>query len=183
MNGDELKEKLDVLAAMEMQYAVVYWPWITGGPFSLEDCKQSVELLNSMGEECQRHGLSLCWHNHDKEFISMEEGLPFDYLMQHTDKDLVKCEMDLYWVTKGGADPLSMLKKYQGRFAILHVKDMKPGAEQDFECPGNGIIDFSSIFEESTRQGIKHYMVEHDKVVDGMACLKSSGKYLKNLRF
>ncbi len=180
---DELKKKLDGLAELNLKYAVNYWPWLTGGPFKLEDCKKSVELLNNLGEACKKRGLSLCWHNHDKEFIAMEQELPFDYLMAHTDKNLVKCEMDIYWVAKGGADPLAMLQKYAGRIPILHVKDMAPGDAKDFECPGSGIIDFPSIFREANAQGIQHFMVERDNVPDGMACLKSSGAYLKNLKF
>lgn len=113
----------------------------------------------------------------------MEDGLPFHYLMNNTDADLVKCEMDIYWVKKGGADPLEILKQYAGRIPILHVKDMAPGEEQDFACPGSGIIDFPSLFAEAYRQGIKHFFVERDNVDDGLACLKSSGEYLKNLSF
>ena len=79
----------------------------------------------------------------------MDEGLPFDYIMNHTDPETVKCEMDVYWVKKGGADPLALLKKYPGRYAILHVKDMAPGTAGDFECPGSGIIDFPAIFREA----------------------------------
>ena len=113
----------------------------------------------------------------------MEEGLPFDYLMKHTDPGLVACEMDVYWVTKGGGDPLAMLDKYPGRIPILHIKDMAPGIEQDFECPGSGIIDFPAVFRMAHQQGIEHFYVERDNVADGMACLQSSGDYLRNLRF
>lgn len=113
----------------------------------------------------------------------MEEGLPFDYLMANTDENLVQCEMDIYWVKKGGGDPLDVLKQYAGRIPVLHVKDMAAGEEQDFACPGSGIIDFGPIFAEATRQGIQHYFVERDNVPDGMACLESSSEYLKNLRF
>lgn len=180
---DELNKKLDLLQKMNIQQAVTYWPWKVGAPFKLEDCKTSAEILNTMGEVCKSRGINFSWHNHNNEFIPMEQGLPFDYLMENTQKDLVKCEMDIYWVAKGGADPLSVLKKYAGRIPILHVKDMAPGEAKDFECPGSGIIDFPSIFREANAQGIKHFMVERDNVPDGMACLKSSGAYLKNLTF
>jgi len=182
-NMDEVKESLDKLNDLKMKYAVIYWPWFVGGPFKLEDCKRSADMLNKIGELTKKNGLKLCWHNHNKEFIEMEEGLPFDYLMNHTDKDLVKCEMDIYWVAKGGADPLEILKKYKGRIPILHVKDMANDEDQTFECPGSGIIDFPSIFDEARKQDIQHYFVERDKAVDGLACLKSSGEYLQNLRF
>lgn len=180
---EDLKKSMTLLKSLKVKYAVVYWPWYTGGPFTLEDCKKSAERLNYLGKVCKDNGLILCWHNHNKEFTPMEAGLPFDYLMTNTDKNLVFCELDLYWVKKGGADPLEVMKKYSGRFPVLHVKDMAPGDAQDFECPGSGIIDFPSLFKEADKQGIKHYFVERDNVPDGLACLKSSGEYLKNLTF
>ncbi len=182
-NMDEVKKSIEKVKALNVQYGVSYWPWKVGAPFKLEDCKTSVEILNKIGEVCNENDLEFCWHNHDNEFIEMEEGLPFDYLMKHTDKDLVKCEMDIYWVKKGGADPLNVLKKYHGRIPILHVKDMAPGEEQTFSCPGSGIIDFPSIFAEAANQNIQHYFVERDKVVDGMGCLASAADFLKNIEF
>lgn len=180
---DDLKNSMKLLKNLKVKYAVVYWPWYTGGPFSPEDCKKSATRLNYLGKVCADNGLILCWHNHNKEFLKMENVLPFDYLMNNTDNNLVFCELDLYWVKKGGADPLEVMKKYPGRFPVLHVKDMAPGEAQDFECPGSGIIDFPSLFREADLQGIKHYFVERDNVPDGLACLKSSGNYLKNLSF
>ena len=113
----------------------------------------------------------------------MEEGLPFDYLMNHTDPGSVNCEMDVYWVKKGGGDPLLLLRKYRGRYAILHLKDMAQGPDQDFACPGSGIIDFGLLLSEAEDQKIAHYMVERDNVVDCLACLRASGEYLGRLRF
>lgn len=180
---DEVKKSIDEILKLKVSYAISYWPWLVGAPFKLEDCKTSVGLLNKIGEECKKNGLQFCWHNHDNEFIEMEEGKPFDYLMKYTDSDLVKCEMDIYWVKKGGAEPLDILKKYNGRIPILHVKDMASGEEQTFACPGSGIIDFPAIFAEAAKQDIKHYFVERDKIEDGMACLKSAAAYLMGLRF
>ena len=168
---------------LKMKYLVCYWPWLGGGPFMLDDCKKSAEMLNELGSKAKVNGLQLLWHNHDKEFHKMEEGLPFDYLMENTDPDLVGCEMDIYWVKKGGGDPLKTLKKYKGRIPILHVKDMAPGEKQDFICPGSGIIDFGPIFKEANKQGIEHYIVERDNEPDGIGCLKSSGEFLRNIRF
>jgi sugar phosphate isomerase/epimerase len=180
---EELKKSFTLLKSLNVKYAVAYWPWYTGGPFTLEDCKKSAERLNYLGKICMENDIIFCWHNHNKEFTPMETGLPFDYLMDNTDKNLVFCELDLYWVKKGGGDPLAVMKKYPGRYPILHVKDMAHGSAMDFECPGSGIIDFPVLFKEAEKQGIKHYMVERDNVPDGLACLKSSGEYLKRITF
>lgn len=182
-NMDDVNKSLDNLNDLEVKYAVIYWPWMVGGPFTLEDCKISAELLNQIGEVCKKRGLQLCWHNHNKEFIAMEDGLPFDYMMKHTDKDLVKCEIDLYWVQKGGADPVALLKKYKNRYAILHVKDMAADSQQSFADVGSGVIDFPSIITEAYKQGIEHYFVEKDNAVNGLEALNQSAKYLKNLIF
>jgi sugar phosphate isomerase/epimerase len=182
-NLDEVNASLDTLNELELKYTVLYWPWLTGGPFRLEDCKITAEMLNWIGEECKKHDLILCWHNHDKEFISMEEGLPFDYLMNNTDKDLVKCEMDTYWVKKGGAEPLEILKKYKNRYPILHLKDMTGDDRKTFADVGSGIIDFPSIFLEAANQKIEHFFVEKDNAANGMETLKISAGYIKGLTF
>lgn len=179
----EPQKYFDQQNELKMKYIVCYWPWMSGGPFMYDDCKKSAEMLNALGEKAKANGLTLLWHNHDKEFHKMETGLPFDFIMQNTDPELVKCEMDIYWVKKGGGDPLGMLKKYAGRIPVLHVKDMAAGPDQDFICPGSGIIDFKPIFKEAQKQGIKHFIVERDNEPDGIGCLKSSGEFLRNIRF
>ncbi len=179
----EPQKLFDQQNELGMEYIVCYWPWLGGGPFMLDDCKKSADLLNEIGAKAKQSGLKFLWHNHDNEFHVMEDGIPFDYLMKNTDPKLVNCEMDIYWVKKGGGNPLAMLKKYKGRFPILHVKDMAAGPEQDFMCPGSGTIDFAPIFKEAKKQGIEHYIVERDNDPDGMGCLQSSAEFLKNLRF
>ena len=184
---DEMAENtqkyLDECSELNYKYMVVYWPWLHSGPFKLDDCKKSADLLNEIGSKAKKQGLQFLWHNHHKEFHKMEKGLPFDYLMEHTDPELVNCEMDIYWVKKGGEEPLKYLEKYAGRYPMLHVKDMASGSEQDFACPGSGIIDFTPIFREAKKQKIKHYIVERDNEPNEMECIESSAKFLKNIRF
>lgn len=180
---DELKKTISILTSLEIKIAVTYWPWYSGGPFRVDECRRSAERLNYLGALCKEMGMEFCWHNHDKEFIVMEEGLPFDYLMANTDSTLVKCELDIYWARKGGADAVSVMRQYSGRYNILHIKDMAPGSQMDFECPGSGIIDFREVFREADRQGIKHFMAERDNVPDGIACLKSAAEWFKEVRY
>lgn len=168
----------------ENKYLVCYWPWLDGADnISAGQCKKSAETLNKLGEMCKKAGLKFCWHNHDKEFLKdTGEGLPFDLLMKWTDPELVLVELDIYWAKKGGADSLGLLKKYPGRYSILHVKDMNNATEKDFACPGSGIIDFAPVFTEAMNQGIMHYIVERDGETDGINCLRGSSGYLRNLK-
>ncbi len=179
----EAREKLQKLKDKNLAYAVAYWPWHVSAPFKLEDCKKSTRMMNMMGKiASDEYNIQLCWHNHDHEFKPMEDGtLPFDYLMQNTDPELVKCEMDVYWVAKGGADPVEMLQKYSGQYALIHLKDMNP-ADSSITCVGSGNIDFPAILKEAKKQGIEHFFVEYDNVEDGLGCLQTAGQYLNGLK-
>ena len=182
---DQTGTHIDKALECGNEYLVCYWPWLDGATnITAGQCRQSADILNKLGEMCKKSGIKFCWHNHDKEFLKdTGEGLPFELLMQNTDPELVSVELDIYWVKKGGADPLAMLKKYPGRYSILHVKDMNNEAEKDFACPGTGIIDFGPLFREAIRQGIAHFIVERDGETDGIRSLQNSAQYLTNLSF
>jgi len=167
------------------KYWVCYWPWLGDAKnITAAEAKTAAENLNKLGQACKKGGIKFCWHNHNWEFEkATKEGFPFDILMKNTDPLTVKTELDIYWVQKGGGDSLQCLKKYPGRYEILHVKDMDATPDKSFACPGSGIIDFRPIFREAWDQGVRHYIVEKDGEKNGIECLKSSAEYLKNVRF
>ncbi len=181
-NTEELKQQLDDIANLGVSHAVTYWPWFVGAPFSKEDCLESVDSLNLMGDLARQRGLTFSWHSHDKEFHPTKDGtIPFHYLMQHTERELVHLELDIYWITRGGANASEIMKQYDGRTTMMHVKDM--AADGSICCPGSGTINFKPIFREATRQGVRHFFVERDNAQDGLACLEDSIRYLRKLRF
>lgn len=181
----DTQRKIDEAIEMGKKYWVCYWPWIGDAKnITADDSKKAAESLNALGNECKKAGIKLCWHNHNMEFEKdTGEGLPFDIIMQNTDPDTVFTELDIYWVYKGGGNPIECLNKYPGRFEILHVKDMDASDAKSFACPGSGIIDFAPVFKLAWEQGIRHYIVERDNEKNGIECLKNSAKYLKNLSF
>jgi len=185
---DMLKDsdrKIDDALEMGKKYWVCYWPWLSDAKnITADEAKKAAENLNILGAACKKGGIVFCWHNHNWEFEkATTEGFPFDILMKNTDPQTVKTELDIYWVKKGGGDPMECLKKYPGRIEILHVKDMDATREKSFACPVAGIIDFRPIFREASDQGILHYIVEKDGEKNGIECLRGSAEYLKNLRF
>jgi len=102
-------------------------------------------------------------HNHYIEFETVfGDGTVFDILMAHTDRRNVVFQLDLYWATNGGADPVELLERYGNRIQLFHVKDMAAGPFPGrIEIVGEGIIDFPEIFAASKGQ-IRYYVVEHD---------------------
>ncbi|WP_435654014.1 sugar phosphate isomerase/epimerase family protein [Cellulophaga baltica] len=152
---------------------------MTGGAENL------TKIINTLGEKAHAAGLKLLYHNHDFEFKKDADGIvPIEYMLEHTDPKFVNFQMDLFWVTKAGADPLAYFEKYPGRFKIWHVKDMD---EQGRFAPvGTGTIDFAKILAKKDLSGMEYYMVEQDMTFDGMKPLeviKTSHEGIKNFGF
>jgi sugar phosphate isomerase/epimerase len=125
--------------------------------------KKLAETCNKAAETCKKAGLQFCYHNHDFEFEPQDGQLPYDILLNNTDKDLVKMELDLYWVAKAKQDPIAMFEKNPGRFPLWHVKDMDNTPDQAFAEVGSGTIDFKKIFSHAKTAGMKYFFVEQDK--------------------
>lgn len=145
---------------------------------TLDEIKQAVEILNKTGELCKKVNIQLCYHNHDMEFKSVEDKIPYHLLLDGCQADLAKMELDLAWATKAGIDPVEMFKKHPGRFPLLHVKDIS----KDFktlEPVGEGVVEFKRIFANVEAAGAKHYFVEHDMPPDAFASISTSYKNLR----
>jgi sugar phosphate isomerase/epimerase len=152
---------VDDAAAIGQQYMVLAF-LMPSERKTTDDYKQVAELLNKAGESCQKAGIQLAYHNHDFEFQTLDNTLPFDILMTQTDPKLVKTELDLYWAVKADQQPLDLFRKYPGRIALWHVKDMDNTDKKAFTEVGNGTIDFKAIFKAHRRSGMKHFFVEQD---------------------
>lgn len=151
---------------------------MTGGAENLAD------ILTTLGKKANAAGLKLLYHNHDFEFKADEGGVvPIDYLLEHTDPEFVNFQMDLYWVTKAGADPVAYFEKYPGRFKIWHVKDMDDQGR--FAPVGNGTIDFKRILDHKNLSGMKYYMVEQDQTftMKPLEAINVSHKGIKEVGF
>ena len=95
-----------------------------GAPFYL----QLADRLNTVGEQVKKAGLQLCYHNHGFEFEPLPDGRrPLDVLMGAVKPELVKLELDVFWVSVTGADPVALIKQYSGRIPLLHLKDKAKG--------------------------------------------------------
>jgi len=162
------------------------------GHFKVEDGKMGMsdelelltDVLNTVGKKCKAAGLELLYHNHDFEFVKNSKGIiPIEYFLENTDPGTVNFEMDLYWVTRAGADPVAYFEKYPGRFKLWHVKDMDE--EGKFAPVGTGSIDFSRILKEKDKSGMIYYYVEQDRTWDKkpLEVIKTSHEGLKKFGF
>ncbi|TVY03005.1 sugar phosphate isomerase/epimerase family protein [Cohnella terricola] len=129
---------------------------------SKDDALRKAEQFNRIGEICREGNATFVYHNHDWEFERFDGESVLDLLLRETDPQLVKYEIDTYWVRKGGEDPASFIRKLQGRCPLLHIKDMEPGEEQFFAEIGEGILDFPAIAEAAASVGTEWLVVEQD---------------------
>jgi sugar phosphate isomerase/epimerase len=146
---------------------------------SIDDYKKLTEILNKAGETAKAAGIQFCYHNHDFEFVEMDGEMPMYVMLDNTDPESVKVELDLYWITKAGLDPIDFFNKYPGRTALWHVKDMQDTPEQGFAEVGTGVIDFKRIFANAELSGMKSFFVEQDQSDDPKASIQTSIKNLK----
>ena len=148
---------------------------------TLDGWKKAAETFNRAGEESQRSGIQLAYHNHVEEFQPIDGKLPYDVLLAESDPKLLKMEMDLGWAHHAGADPLKYFARYPGRFPLVHVKDFDQNG--NMTEVGKGVIDWKAIFAKSDLAGIRHYFIEHDQPQAPFESIQTSYQYLKDLRF
>lgn len=130
---------------------------------SKEDVVAKAAKLNTIGEQFRNRNVQFLYHNHDWEFQQFEGEYALDILLRETDPELVKLELDTYWVKRGGADPVAYLSKLQNRCPHLHIKDMENGEEAFFAEIGEGILDFRAIAQTAEQVGTQWLVVEQDQ--------------------
>ena len=171
-----------IAAAKVIGHQFIVVPWIdVEARKSLDDWRGIARTLNGLGALFSAAGLNLAYHNHDFEFARIDGQVPYDVLLAETDPALVAMEMDIYWITKAGFDPLAYFAKYPGRFKEVHLKDSKGPPQHEMTSVGEGAINWQQIFAHRSQAGIQHAFVEHDQPKDPYESIEKSYKYLSGL--
>ncbi|HEX3007392.1 MAG TPA: sugar phosphate isomerase/epimerase [Bacteroidales bacterium] len=170
---DNAKKMADDHAELGVKYCVQ--PWVNDVDRTIEKYKKMVGDWNQVGRIMKAAGIQFGYHNHNFEFMNIDGVVPYyDIFMREMDPDLITMEIDLFWVSKAGQDPLEMFRKYPGRFQLFHMKDMHKNENPFFEvnkddvCSvGEGVIDFRAILGAKKAAGMKHMFVEDDNQGNG----------------
>ncbi len=187
--GSDLDAALSDVKERGFKYAVV--PYIPVNERGGADMfKRLADTLNKSGERAKANGLKLCYHNHAFEYKPIDGKTGLEMLMSGTQKDLVFLELDMFWASVAGHNPVEILNKYSGRVALLHLKDKSRNftkTEYDENVPkdtfkedGSGSIDIPAVLKAADTAGVEHYFVEQDQTVgDPIESLQKSFNYLK----
>ncbi|WBV60502.1 sugar phosphate isomerase/epimerase [Chryseobacterium camelliae] len=146
---------------------------------TVEHYQKLPEIFDKSGEITKKAGIQFAYHNHDFEFEKFDNSRNvYEFILENTSPELVKMELDLYWISKAGLDPLVYFEKYPKRFPLWHVKDIK-AETKDFAEIGNGTIDFKRLFEAEKQAGLQHWFLEQDSSdKDIFESIEISKKYI-----
>lgn len=185
--GSALDSALAGYKQKGFEYAVVPYLETTRG--GVEGVKRIAERLNQVGESAKKNGLTLCYHNHAHDFTPMGGSSPIGLIMQETQADLVHLELDIFWASVAGLNPVDVLQKYSGRVPLVHLKDKAKGVPVQynekvpptaFKAVGSGSIDIPAVLSAAAAAGVRHYFVEQDETPgDPIASLRKSYQYLE----
>ncbi len=168
-----------------------------------ENFSQVIENIKMIGAIAKKKGITLLYHNHDFEFMTLNGKYALDLLYDTVSPDCLQTELDMCWVNVGGEDPANYLLKYTGRSPVLHLKDFvgersddmyeligidrkAPERPADFEFRpvGSGKQDFPTILAAAEKAGVQWVVVEQDAPSMGktpMECAEMSRNYLKSI--
>ncbi|HMC85677.1 MAG TPA: sugar phosphate isomerase/epimerase, partial [Chitinophagaceae bacterium] len=147
---------------------------------TMDQIKTAADVFSKAGEACKKNGVQFAYHNHVTEFDQIEGHRPFDYILDNTDKDLVKMELDLAWATKAKQDPVELFKLHPGRYPLWHAKDLDKTTMNPAEV-GTGVVDFKRIFANAKLSGMKYFFVEQDGAPQPLQNVTNSYNYLKEM--
>ncbi|MFA9391355.1 MAG: sugar phosphate isomerase/epimerase family protein [Prolixibacteraceae bacterium] len=170
---ENAQKMADAHAEVGVKYCVQ--PWVNEQDRNIETYKRMIADWNKVGEIMQGVGIQFGYHNHNFEFATIDGIVPYyDLYMTELDPKLVTMELDLFWATKAGQDPVEMFEKYPGRFKLLHLKDMTLDnapyydvIKDDITSVGSGLIDFKRILAAKKTAGVEYTFVEDDNQGNG----------------
>lgn len=171
---DNAQKMADDHAALGVKYCVQ--PWVNEPDRNIESYKKMIADWNEVGRIMKGVGIQFGYHNHNFEFANIDGVVPYyDIFMPEMDPDLITMEIDFFWASKAGQDPLEMFSKYPGRFQLFHMKDMFTKQEPFFDVikddiapVGAGIIDFKALLAAKELAGMKYLFVEDDNQGNGL---------------
>lgn len=155
--------------------------WLPERERTLDGYRAAADLFNRIGQQAGAAGIRFAYHNHAFEFARLGGRMPYDVLLERCDPRYVAFEMDLYWITQGGQDPLAYFARWPGRFPMVHVKDSTGPPDHRMVDVGSGSIPWKAVFARREQAGIRHYFVEHDAPPDPLASVRRSYEYLRRL--
>jgi sugar phosphate isomerase/epimerase len=189
---DKWKYTIDDAAEVGQRYVIS--PWLDENlRTDMDGLKRFMVQFNKCGELCQAHGMTFGYHNHNFEFSTkIGDGDLYDFILTNTDPKLVAQQMDIGNMLGAGGIALDLLKKYPGRFELMHVKDeIKSTSGQgmdgyDSTILGQGVMPVKEIIKAARKiGGTSQFIIEQESYQgkDPFDCVKIDLQTMKKWGF
>ena len=152
-------------------------------PFDLNLWQGFVDQYNQLVAKYAAAGLQIGYHNHSHELTRIGQTTPLHILVSGLLAPAF-IEIDTYWITHGGGDPIEWINRCTGRLPFIHLKDMAIVSGQQRMAPvGEGNLNMAGIIASATRAGTRWFIVEQDDCYgrDPFDCLATSFRNLREL--
>ena len=145
-----------------------------------DDVRRFAAELGGLARDLAARGLRLGYHNHAFEFGAMAGTTVWDVLLAELPPE-VEIELDVYWASVGGRDPVAEIGAAAERVRLLHMKDRAPGPEPHDAPVGEGTLAFTEIVMAARAVGVEWYVVEQDEPVAPLDDVARGLRYLESL--
>ncbi|MDR3251030.1 MAG: sugar phosphate isomerase/epimerase [Tannerella sp.] len=164
--------------AAGVKYLIMPSSPLNGAGATLDNVKRYGEYFNEIGLISAGASIGFGYHNHNFEFANKIDGVPvYDFLLENTSPDHVGFQLDVFWIKKGGYEPLDYMKKYSKRIKTLHIKD-------ETVIGADNTVSYKDVFEQAYANGIKDWYVEVERYIGTpVEDVSESAKYLLNASF
>jgi sugar phosphate isomerase/epimerase len=177
--------------ALGVKYVGTAW-YPHQGAFTEADARKAIADFNAIGKTMKDAGLQFFYHDHGYEPVKYGDETLLDLIIKGTDPDNVKFEEDVLWTYLPGVDPAALLRKYPGRFKLMHIKDMKPGVPRGSlsgglpdslqAVIGQGQVNWPEVMKAAKATGVEYFYLE-DETPDPVNNIPPSINYLTQIKF
>jgi sugar phosphate isomerase/epimerase len=170
MGWDRFLDELDEVIAVHKLWGCVHTAIgsLPGEYRSLDGLKRFLDELAPIAERLAHKGMDFSYHNHSHELARYGDKTWLEMLYEQAPPEMLKAELDTYWIQAGGGDPAEWVRRCAGRQPVLHLKDMTvtPEREQHMAEVGEGNMNWPAILQAAEESGVEWYLVEQDHCYD-----------------
>jgi sugar phosphate isomerase/epimerase len=169
----------EIRYAQEADIPTLTIPYILPEQRKPEDYRKLIKEIPAWIKEAKQRGIRICYHNHDFEFVLLDDKPVLDVLLQC---DGLELELDTFWSWFAGADNEIYMQKYKGRLPFIHIKDFidKDKKPPVFCAIGEGKMDNRRILKLAVQYGVEWVVVEQDNSL--IEPLESARLSIQNLK-
>lgn len=202
---DDIDKVIADYSVIGVKYLVMPYMAEEYRPANPAGFKEFLPLLNEVGEKIHKAGMTFLYHNHDFEFVKLENGKwGYDEMFDAIPAENLQSELDTCWCDVATGEAPEFIKKYTDRIPVVHLKDyIKKGEVKNmykligideeesagdtgyfgFRPVGFGQMIWEPVLAAAMEANAQWVIVEQDEhyELEPLECARRSREYLKIL--